>query len=132
MPDAASRSHDLTGLAFLAEFLEIALRHRPENVEALAELGHVYTRLGRLAEGLAVDRRLVLLIPENPTVHYNLACSLALCGERERALDELERAIGLGYADPAFLLEDGDLESLRADPRFAALVKRLQASRPAP
>lgn len=129
MTDAPSPAREKAGLAFLAEFLEIALHHRPENVEALAELGHVYTRLGRLAEGLAVDRRLVHLIPENPTVHYNLACSLALCGEREAALDALEQAIGLGYADPAFLLQDRDLESLRAEPRFDALVRKLRATK---
>ena len=31
----------------LVEFLEIANRHHPDNVEALAELAHVYTRVGR-------------------------------------------------------------------------------------
>jgi tetratricopeptide (TPR) repeat protein len=118
------------GLEFLAEFLETAIRHRPDNVEALAELGHVYTRLGRLGEGLGVDRLLVRLVPDNPTVHYNLACSLALSGAAKEALDALETAVQLGYADADFLVEDGDLESLRAHPRFAALLQKL-ASRPA-
>jgi hypothetical protein len=34
--------------------------------------------LGRIADGLKMDRRLVKLQPANPTAHYNLACSLAL------------------------------------------------------
>lgn len=113
------------GLEFLAEFLEIAIRHRSDNVEALAELGHVYTRLGRLAKGLEVDRLLVRLVPDNPTVHYNLACSLALTGAAKEALDALETAVQLGYSDAAFLVEDGDLTSLRQDPRFEALLRRL-------
>jgi tetratricopeptide (TPR) repeat protein len=114
------------GLEFLTEFLEIALRHHPENMEALAELGHVYTRQGRLREGLELDRRLVRLAPDNPTVHYNLACSLALCGEPQDALDALETAVRLGYSDGRFLSEDEDLRSLRAEPRFRALVSALQ------
>jgi Flp pilus assembly protein TadD len=109
----------------MAEFLETAVRHRPDNVEALAELGHVYTRLGRLEEGLEVDRLLVSLVPDNPTVHYNLACSLALAGRPKDALDSLETAVGLGYSDAGFLLEDSDLTSLRAEPRFTDLVRKI-------
>lgn len=126
-PSRSASKLDRLGLDFLAEFLEISTRHRPENVDALAELGHVYTRLGRLAEGLEIDRRLVRLVPDNPTVHYNLACSLALCGALHPALDALEAAVGLGYADAGFLLEDEDLRGLRGEPRFTALVERLQA-----
>ncbi len=114
------------GYEFMAEFLETAIRHRPDNVEALAELGHVYTRLGRLREGLEIDRLLVSLVPDNPTVHYNLACSLALAGCPAEALDSLETAVGLGYSDAGFLLEDADLTSLRSEPRFTDLVRRIE------
>jgi cytochrome c-type biogenesis protein CcmH/NrfG len=118
---------DRVGLEFLADFLEIARRQHPENLEALAELGHVYTRLGRFRDGLDVDRLLVHLVPDNPTAHYNLACSHALCGEAEPALAALEAAVRLGYDDAAHLDEDDDLASLRAEPRFQALVARLRA-----
>jgi len=56
--------------------------------------------------------------------HFNLACYLALMGERQRALDELAIACGM---DPRFrkLLEDEkDLESLHDDPSFKALLLR--------
>lgn len=121
----AARLHR-AGQGFLAEFLEVALRHRPLNVDALAELGHVYTSLGRHREGLEVDRRLVRLVPDNPTVHYNLACSLALVGDREEALTALEAAVEHGYVDVDFLLQDEDLKTLRGDPRFLELVERLR------
>lgn len=115
------------GLEFLADFYAAALRHRPENLEALAELAHAYTRLGRIGEGLAIDRRLVELEPANPTVHYNLACSLALAGESEKALEALEHAVELGYDDADFLSNDDDLESIRDTPRFVQLLARLRA-----
>lgn len=114
------------GLEFQVAFFEAARRHRPADVEVLAELAHAYTRSGRFREGLAVDRELVRLAPENPTVHYNLACSLALCGEAQAALDALEAAVALGYSDAEHLASDDDLRRLRPEPRFAALLARLE------
>ena len=116
------------GLSFLAEILEAEVQRHPENADALAELGHVYTRQGRTQKGLDVDRTLVRLAPHNPTAHYNLACSLALTGESDLALESLERAIERGYDDPEFMSRDDDLASLRHDARFQALVQRLRES----
>lgn len=113
-------------LEFLARFYAAETARHPHNVDALAELGHVYTQQGRYPEGLAVDRRLVRLVPENPTVHYNLACSLALVERPDEALDALEAAVERGYDDVQQLLADGDLTSLREEPRFRELVSRLE------
>ena len=121
----AERLHQL-GLAFLAEFLEIEARLHPGNVAALSELGHVYTRLGRSAEGLEIDRRLVAMAPGNPTVHYNLACSLALLGNVQEALDALETSVGLGFCDAEHLVEDEDLQGLHSEQRFVQIVDRLR------
>jgi tetratricopeptide (TPR) repeat protein len=117
------------GLEFLAGFLEVETERHPGNVDALAELGHVYTRQGRVERGLAIDRELVRIVPESPTAHYNLACSLSLLGSKQDALSALERAIALGYSDPQFMLADEDLANLRPDPGFHALVERLEAAR---
>jgi len=116
------------GLDFLAEFLECVTRRDPGNLEALAELAHVLTKLGRTEEGLAADRRLVVLAPHNPTVHYNLACSLSLLGRNRPALDALARAVELGYDDVDHLLEDSDLVGLHAETRFQDLVDQLRSS----
>ena len=70
-------------------------------------------------------------------VYYNLACAQALQLKLTKAMESLERAHGLGYRDFAWILEDGDLESLRQTPRFRAwfgefappaLVARLSGS----
>jgi tetratricopeptide (TPR) repeat protein len=114
------------GLDFLAEVLARETARHPENLDALSELGHVYTRLGRYQDGLSIDRELVRRAPGDATAHYNLACSLALLGTFDEALRELEAAVELGYDDLAHLLGDDDLASLRALPRFLALVRALQ------
>ncbi len=122
---ARSRLNDC-GLEFLASFLDIEVRRNPRNLDALAELGHALTRLGRHEEGLTVDRRLVRLAPDNSTVHYNLACSLALLGRAGDAVGALQRAVELGYDDAEHLIADEDLADLREEPRFREIVRRLR------
>lgn len=128
-PDAEERI-DLLGHEFLADFLARAVRRHPGDFELLAELAGTLTRLGRFQEGLEADRRLVEMAPANPTVHYNLACSLALVGEAPAALEALEHAVELGYDDADHLLRDEDLSSLHASERFRTLVARLQRTSP--
>ena len=113
------------GLEFQARFYRAVLGRYPDNTEALAELGHALTRLERFEEGLAVDRQLIELVPDNETAHYNLACSLALCSRPQEALDVLEQAVRLGYEDLHHLLADDDLRSLRNEPRFRAIAAAL-------
>lgn len=117
---------DRLGQEFLARILGTETTRHPDNVEALADLGHVLTQLGRVEEGLAADRRLVELQPGNATAHYNLACSLALLERADEAIESLEAAIGLGYDDLDHLLADEDLASLRDKPRFQELAGRLE------
>lgn len=114
------------GDEFLERILGRELERRPENLEAVAERAHALTRLGRTAEGLELDRQLARACPEDPIVHYNLACSLALLGRIQPALRELVEAVELGFDDPDHLEEDVDLESLRCEPTFRDLVRQLR------
>jgi len=123
-PDVASEL-ERAGEEFLAEFLWRDLRHHPGDLTRLVELGALLTRVGRYEDGLRVDRELVGRAPEDPTAHYNLACSLALLGQTTEALDSLERAVELGYDDAAHLLADDDLRSLRDEERFGRIVRGL-------
>jgi tetratricopeptide (TPR) repeat protein len=116
---------DRAGDEFLAQTLRSETDRR-ENVPALVELGAALTRLGRYDEGLLVDQRLVRLEPEEPIVHYNLACSLALLGRADESIEELTRAVDLGYEDLEHMLKDRDLRSLRSSPRFEELARRLK------
>ncbi len=118
---------DVLGLRFLAEFYATEVARRPENLGAWLELGHLYTRLGRHAEGLAADREIVRRMPDDATAHYNLACSHALLAQHDDALHSLARAIELGYDDREHLLADEDLAGLRDDPRFRALADGLRS-----
>ena len=114
-------------LEFETRFYESVLRRDRSYVDVIELLGGLYTKQGRVAEGLKMDRRLVRLQPRNATAHYNLACSLALSKRRADALRSLHRAIELGYTDLEWMQQDPDLEGLKGDPEFERLLLRLKA-----
>ena len=107
-------------------FFESVLRREPDYVDVVEILGGLYTKQGRIPDGLKMDRRLVKLQPENATAHYNLACSLALSKRRTDALRSLRHAVELGYRDLEWMQQDPDLEDLKRHPAFASLIATLK------
>jgi tetratricopeptide (TPR) repeat protein len=110
------------------QLLEVARRNGAEDLETLARLGELYSRVGRYLDGLAIDVRLVALAPDDPIVRYNLACSLALTHQVDAAVDSLNQAIHLGYDDLEHLLEDDDLALVRTHPAFQSTIVLLRES----
>ena len=82
--------------AFDIGFYESILRREPRYSDVIEILGGLYTKVGRIADGLRMDRRLVKLEPKNATAHYNLACSLALSKRRADALRSLRARGAMG------------------------------------
>jgi hypothetical protein len=97
---------------------------------------------GRWEEAAAAWERRIGLVPAAPggrgpgggileaatrVDFYNLACVRALAGRRVAALDALDRAFATGTEPVGFdhLREDPDLASLRGDPRWEGLLRRL-------
>jgi tetratricopeptide (TPR) repeat protein len=112
-------------IEFETRFYEGVHRRDPRFTEVIAILGGLYTKQGRIAEGLKMDRKLVRLRPENATAHYNLACSLALSRRPREALHALERAIALGYDDADWMKQDPDLKGLQHHPAFKKLLAKI-------
>jgi predicted esterase len=78
-----------------------------------------------LALQLATELR-----PESAFAHYSHACALARLGDRKGALAALERAVANGFNNVEQLGADTDLEPLRGDARYHALLKRLREALP--
>jgi hypothetical protein len=68
-----------------------------------------------LEEGLAAW-------PESPGPLFDLACLDAVHGSRDSALDHLRRAVAADPRARKWAQEDEDLESLRGEPEFQAIV----------
>jgi tetratricopeptide (TPR) repeat protein len=110
---------------FEIDFFEGILRRNPRDTDVIEILGGLYTKEGRIDDGLKMDRKLVRLLPENATAYYNLACSLALKKRKAEAMRALERAIELGYHDADWLMQDPDLDALKRSPAFHKLVQKI-------
>ena len=69
-------------------------------------------------------RKGVKLLPDDPTWHFNLACSLAYFAKREEeAFDELEKAIDLGFRNRKQIEGDTDLKRISGLPRYKELLE---------
>lgn len=122
-PDEVLDRLDVSPEHVLIDLCERAVAVHPQHVDALKALGDAYTKAKRYVDGLAIDKRLLALLPNDPIVRYNLACSYALLNLKDLAFEALERAIDLGYDDFEHLIEDADLAGLRDDPRFDELMR---------
>ena len=105
---------------------EEAMRLHPENSRP-AQLGAAsLARLGdtdRAREWL--DRALVL-DPDDPIVSYNAACTFAQLGDVDRAIESLERwSASSAWETENWLQTDNDFDSIRSDPRFVALLEKV-------
>jgi TolB-like protein/Tfp pilus assembly protein PilF len=98
------------------------LELNPDDPRAATMCAVSACRLGRKEEGLEWAQRALAADPEDAGVCYNVACLYALEGEPDRAIDCLEDAFKVGFANPDWVDKDPDLDSLRALPRFQALL----------
>ena len=78
-------------------------------------------------------RKGTILLPDDPTWHFNLACALAYFAKREdEAFDELEKAIDLGFRDRKQIESDTDLKRLSRLPRYKELLEYADFMAPRP
>ena len=66
-------------------------------------------------------------LPSNAA--YNIACSYALLGEKEPAMQWLQKAFDMGFRNVANAQTDPDLQSLHDDARFQKLVGLIDVSK---
>ena len=111
------------------QFLECLRERLPGETEVLRVLADDYTKVGRWKEGLDADLELTRLNPNDPLVHYNLACSYSLLERLKESAQALARAIRLGYREWDRLQKDPDLKNLRKSPEFV-LISTLIESQP--
>ncbi len=80
---------------------------------------------GEREEALAWITKALELYPDDAGVLINGTCIYAIDNQIEKALDLLEIAVGKGYGKRDWIEHDPDYDSLREEPRFKALMKKL-------
>ena len=82
--------------------------------------------LGEGEEGLRWITKALELYPEDTGVLVNGACFFAKAGNKEKALSLLEKVFGKGFGKRDWIEQDPDFDSLRNEPRFQALLRKLK------
>ena len=60
--------------------------------------------------------------PDDPVIHFNLACAYSLTGKKAPALEHLRRAVELDDEFAESAKNDSDLDAIRDDPEFSAIT----------
>jgi serine/threonine-protein kinase len=90
-----------------------------------AYLGYAYAAAGDRASAMATLEELKKLSKGGQVLPFNLALVYLGLGDHARALDNLERALAADSQMMAWLGRDAIFDPLRAEPRFMALMKKL-------
>lgn len=107
-----------------AHAVERRLQQNPDETRALYMGANALVCLGEVEKGLRWAERAMQLEPNEAMVLYNVGCIYALAGEAEKAFECLEKSVSSGLAYVDWLRQDSNLDSLRDDPRFQALLDR--------
>jgi DNA-binding winged helix-turn-helix (wHTH) protein/TolB-like protein/Tfp pilus assembly protein PilF len=109
------------GIAALRRAVELA----PDTVRAKAHLATQLALHGQAAEARAILEQIRARARESYVPPTSLAMALAALGESAAALDELDRAYEVRDTRLVELTGDPSWSTLRGQPRFIALVRRL-------
>ena len=80
-------------------------------------------RIGDLRGAIRCIEQLLVHDHRHDVGHFNLACYLALDGQRDRAIDSLSLACGLEPKHRDHARDEPDFDSLRTDERFRQLLR---------
>ena len=102
-----------------------------DDPSTLAFLAHAYASIGRQEEA----RQLLAQLTEKAKTRYVQPYAFALVhlglGEKDQALDWLEKAVqGAGATFLNFIKTDAFFDPLRGDPRFEAVVQKVAGEKP--
>ncbi|GAC1470404.1 MAG: hypothetical protein NVSMB9_15490 [Isosphaeraceae bacterium] len=101
--------------------LESAAKLRPGDVTVAVALGWCYKRTHRLAQAIDALERAVCQQPEEPLLHYNLACYWSLAGNATKALEELSVALDLNPDLRGAIRAEPDFDQIRGNTDFLRL-----------
>jgi len=101
--------------------LENQVMKVPEDARARSLLARLYAEINRPDDAIREMQFAVTLRPNDPTLHYNCACTFTALDRKTDAIESLRKAWEAGYRDAIWVRRDPDLEPLHGDPEFERL-----------
>jgi predicted Zn-dependent protease len=104
---------------------KMALHHDPDLNAVYINMSNAYLKGQQYEEAKKTLDTFKVKSPENPHLHYNLACYYSLTHQEAASLEALQKSIHLGYKNPDEAQSDPDLANLRQTTEFQQWVKTL-------
>jgi len=104
-----------------AEYVKV----HPDDAVAWMRLGVSQAASGDSAAGANLEKA-VKLGADSPVDLYDVACGFSLLGQKEKALDWLDRAVAAGFDDRRNLENDADLANIRGTQRFRQILAKVK------
>jgi adenylate cyclase len=83
--------------------------------------------MGDVAKANEWSQKAMEIAPEDPATLYNVACLFSLTGQPDRCFEAFDTAVSNGFSNRRWLENDPDLNPVRDDPRYAALLARVSS-----
>jgi tetratricopeptide (TPR) repeat protein len=96
-----------------------------EDARALYMAANAWAALGDGARSHQLAERAISMRPQDAMVLYNVGCVFSMLGMTAAALDCLEKAVANGLTQKGWYVNDNNLDPLREEPRFRALLDAL-------
>jgi tetratricopeptide (TPR) repeat protein len=107
----------------LIEVASRKLEISPDDIVTISRLASVYARFGAREEAHHTLKGVHEIDPSDGLALYHCACAHAMLGEKKEALACLSIAMQSGWKGlPGWARGDPDLDSVREDPEFKALI----------
>ncbi len=98
------------------------LSQHPDDARARIFYATLLAELKRVDEAKNQGRMALELSPNDTLMLYNGACLYARLGESKLAIESLRKALAEGWENYEWMKRDSDLDSIRNDPEFIALI----------
>lgn len=105
------------------KYIREAIQLEPNFGSYYLTLGNIYFAQGNYNEAERQYNETIKLNPDYPWGYYNLACTNARLGFRDKAFEYFKTSLNKGLNDWELIDNDKDLDSLRVDQRFNDLVR---------
>ena len=104
------------------QLVEKHIENHPDDPRALYLGAGILARFGEKDKGIEWAKRALAIEPEEATILYNVACVYSLLGYYDEAINCLEKVMEHGIFYKNWAAKDSDLDALRNNPRFHALL----------